>query len=411
MTTMIDGGISELFSERARLAGPGMVGSNPRAIADLISFGGGFPDASSLPINDIIETTRVALERDGEWALQYAFGTGVPELVEQLLRKLERDQGIQAAVENILITSGSSQAIQLIFELFVNPGDVVIAESPFFMGTLWRARASGADVREIPLDSDGISIDGLRAELESLQADGKRAKFLYMVPNFQNPTGITYTLERRQQIVALAQEHGLPIVEDDAYYDLRFDGEKLPTFYELDGSGLVMYLGTFSKIMAAGMRIGWCVASRDVIAGLSGLKADAGTNPFASHVAAEFTSSGTLQEHISALKPMYKGRRDAMLAALEQYMPDGTSWTVPTGGFFIWLTLPEGVYCDEIQPIAAERGVAIGLGTMFYVHGGGRDKVRLSYSFNDHDTIDHGIKVLANIVKEQIESQAGAVAG
>jgi 2-aminoadipate transaminase len=396
------GAIGDLFSARAKLAGPGMVGSNPKAIADLISFGGGFPDASSLPIQDIIETTRVALERDGEWALQYAFGTGVPELVEQLLKKLERDQGIKATSENILITSGSSQAIQLIFELFVNPGDVVIAESPFFMGTLWRARASGADVREIPLDEDGIDIEALRSELNGLKAEGKRAKFLYMVPNFQNPTGITYSLERRKQIVELAQEHGLPIVEDDAYYDLRFDGEKLPTFYELDGTGLVMYLGTFSKIMAAGMRIGWCVASRDVIAGMSGLKADAGTNPFASHVAAQFTASGTLQEHIAHLKPMYKGRRDAMLKALEAHMPEGASWTVPTGGFFIWLTLPAGVNCDEIAPIAAERGVAIGLGTMFYVAGGGRDKVRLSYSFNDHETIEHGIKVLADIVKEQL---------
>ena len=400
--------IGDLFSNRAKLAGPGMVGSNPKGIADLISFGGGYPDASTLPIADIIETTRVTLERDGQWALQYAFGTGVPELVEQLLKKLKRDQGIEATSENILITNGSSQAIQLIFELFVNPGDVVIAESPFFMGTLWRARASGADVREIPLDDEGIVIDALRSELEGLRAEGKQAKFLYMVPNFQNPTGITYSLERRKQIVALAQEHGLPIVEDDAYYDLRFDGEKLPTFYELDGSGLVMYLGTYSKIMAAGMRIGWCVASREVIAGLAGLKADAGTNPFASHVAAEFTSSGTLQEHISQLKPMYKGRRDAMLKALETYMPDGASWTLPTGGFFIWLTLPDGVNCDEVAPLAAERGVAIGLGTMFYVHGGGRDKVRLSYSFNTHEEIDHGIEVLAGVVKEQLAVRTGA---
>lgn len=392
--------IGELFSDRAKLAGPGGVGSNPKAIADLISFGGGFPDAESLPIPDIIETTRVVLERDGEWALQYAFGTGVPELVEQLLKKLEHDQGIKATSENILITNGSSQAIQILFELFVNPGDVVIAESPFFMGTLWRARAAGADVREIPLDGDGLDIDALRAELERLRDEGKRAKFLYLVPNFQNPTGITYTLERRKAIVSLAQEHGLPIVEDDAYYDLRFDGTKQPTFYELDGTGLVVYLGTFSKILAAGVRLGWAVASRDVIAGMSGLKADAGTNPFASHIAAEFTASGTLREHIAHLNPMYKGRRDAMLAALGRHMPEGTTWTVPTGGFFIWLTLPDGVTCDAVAPLAAQRGVSIGLGTSFYVHGGGRDKVRLSYSFNDHDTIDRGIEILAGVVKE-----------
>ncbi len=398
--------IGELFSDRSKLAGPGGVGSNPKAIADLISFGGGFPDADSLPIPDIIEMTRVVLERDGQWALQYAFGTGVPELVEQLVQKLKRDQGIEATSENILVTNGSSQAIQILFELFVNPGDVVLAESPFFMGTLWRARAAGADVREIPLDGEGIVIEDLKAELEKLRSEGKRAKFLYMVPNFQNPTGITYTLERRKAIVALAQEHGLPIVEDDAYYDLRFDGEKLPTFYELDGTGRVIYLGTFSKILAAGVRLGWAVASREVIAGMSGLKADAGTNPFASHIAAEFTGSGTLREHISALIPMYKGRRDAMLQSLEQHMPEGSSWTVPTGGFFIWLTLPEGVHCDEIAPIAAQRGVGIGLGTSFYVHGQGRDKVRLSYSFNDHETIDRGISILADVVREQLNGDS-----
>jgi 2-aminoadipate transaminase len=227
------------------------------------------------------------------------------------------------------------------------------------------------------------------------------------VPNFQNPTGITYSLERRKQIIALAQEHGVPILEDDAYYDLRFEGERLPTFYELDGTGLVMYCGTFSKIMAAGMRLGWCVASPQVIAGLSGLKADSGTNPFASHVAAQFTASGTLQEHIAHLKPLYKGRRNAMLAALEQHMPPSTSWTVPTGGFFIWLTLPDGITCGDIAPIARERGVAIGLGSMFYIHGGGHDKVRLSYSFNDHETIEHGIRVLSEIVKEQVEARTG----
>lgn len=396
------GTVEELFSERAKLAGPGMVGSNPKAIAELISFAGGFPDPASLPIDDVIETTRVTLERDGEWALQYAFGTGVPELVEQLLLKLKRDQGIEAGIENILITSGSSQAIALIFELFVNPGDVVLAEAPFFMGTLWRARASGADVREIPLDGEGIVIEALAQELETLRAEGKRAKLLYLVPNFQNPTGITYSLERRRQIIALAQEHGLPILEDDAYYDLRFEGDRLPTFYELDGSGLVMYCGTMSKIMAAGMRIGWTIAAPQVIAGLAGLKADSGTNPFASHVAAQFAASGTLQEHIAHLKPLYKGRRDTMLQALEAHMPPGATWTVPTGGFFIWLTLPDGLTCAEVAPIARDRGVAIGLGTMFYVHGGGQNNVRLSYSFNDAETIERGIRVLADIVKEQI---------
>mgnify|MGYP002778854311 FL=1 len=393
--------IEDLFSDRAKMARPGMVGTNPRAIADVIAFSGGYPDPSTLPIQDIIESTRIALERDGEWALQYAFGSGVPELVEQLRAKLKRDQGIDAGVENILITSGSSQALALIFELFVNPGDVILAEAPWFMGAIWRANACGAEVREIPMDGEGIVIEELARTLDELQAEGKPAKFLYLVPTFQNPTGITYSLERRTAIVALAQEHGLPILEDDAYYDLRFEGDHLPPMYTLDDQGLVMYCGTFSKIMAAGMRLGWCVAAPNVISRLAGLKSDSGTNPFASHIAAQFAASGTLVEHIAQLRPLYKRRRDVMLAALEEQMPDGTRWAVPQGGFFIWVDLPEGVACGPVAQAAQTRGVGVGQGSMFYANGGGENQLRLSYSFNDDDEIRRGIAILGEVVREQ----------
>lgn len=394
--------IDDLFSDRANMARPGTVGTNPRAIADVIAFSGGYPDPSTLPIQDIIESTRIALERDGEWALQYAFGSGVPELVEQLRAKLKRDQRIDAGVENILITSGSSQALALIFELFVNPGDVILAEAPWFMGAIWRATASGADVREIPMDGDGIVIDELAKTLDELKAEGKRAKFLYLVPTFQNPTGITYSLERREAIVALAQQHGLPILEDDAYYDLRFEGEHLPPLFTLDDQGLVMYCGTFSKIMAAGMRLGWCVAAPNVISRLAGLKTDSGTNPFASHVAAQFAASGTLVEHIAQLRQLYRLRRDVMLAALEEHMPDGTRWTVPQGGFFIWMDLPNGVTCSAVAQAAQAGGVGVGQGSMFYANGGGEHQLRLSYSFNDDDEIRRGVSILGEIVRDQI---------
>jgi 2-aminoadipate transaminase len=274
------------------------------------------------------------------------------------------------------------------------------------MGALWRTRAVGAEVREIPLDAHGIVVEDLERELNALQAEGRRAKLLYLVPNFQNPTGITYTLERRQAIVRLAKEHGLPILEDDAYYDLRFEGEKVPTLYELagpNGGGLVIYCGTFSKIMAAGMRLGWAVADQKIIARMAGLKADSGTNPFASHIAAQFAASGTLQEHIAHLRPLYRRRRDVMLRALEATMPEGTTWTVPDGGFFIWLTLPSGLNCNEVATLAQERGVSLGRGTMFYAHGGGQDKLRLSYSFNDDDTIRRGIDIVAGVVRELLE--------
>ncbi len=400
-TTPTTGTIEDLFSEQARRSRPGMVGSDPRAVKNIIAFSGGYPDPSSLPIQDLVESTRIALERDGEWALAYAFGSGVPELVTQLREKLARNQGIQAGVENILITNGSSQALALIFELFLNPGDVLIAEAPWFMGAIWRAKALGADIREVPLDDEGIIIEELERTLEQVAAEGKRAKLLYCVPTFQNPSGITYSAARRKQLVALAQRHGLPILEDDAYFDLRFDGEQVPTMYSLDDQGLVMYCGTFSKTMAAGMRLGWCVAAPNIIARLTGLKSDSGSNAFTSHVAAQFCGSGALQEHISELRPLYKHRRDVMLAALEEHMPEGTTWTTPAGGFFIWLTLPEGVTCAPLAEAAMKKGVGVSQGVMFFANGGGERNVRLSYSFNDDDEIRKGITILGDLVREQ----------
>jgi 2-aminoadipate transaminase len=258
-------------------------------------------------------------------------------------------------------------------------------------------------VREIPLDDEGLDAGVLRATLDGLKAEGKRAKFLYLVPNFQNPTGITYSTARREAIIALCKQHEVMILEDDAYYDLRFEGQAVPTFHELAGSdGLVMYCGTFSKIIGAGMRLGWVVAHPTIIAHLSGLKTDAGTPAFASHVVAEFTSSGTLAEHIVTLKQLYRERRDFMLAALEEQMPDGASWTRPEGGFFIWLTLPGDLECQTVAAETIKRGLQVGLGTNFFTAGGGKHNIRLSYSFNDEADIRKGVTILADVIREQL---------
>ena len=401
VTPTSDQWIRELFSERAIRTGPGMTGIDPKDATRVIAFGGGFPDAASLPIADILESTRIALERDGDWALQYAFGTGVPELVDVLLDKLRHDQGIVAERENVLITNGASQALGLIFEAFVDPGDVIISEAPFFLGTVHRCRASGAEVREIPLDEGGMIVDDLEATLEELQTEGRQAKFMYLVPNFQNPTGITYTSERRKAILDLCQRHGVPILEDDAYYDLRFEGDPEPTFYSLaQTDGQVMYCGTFSKIIGAGMRLGWVVAHPTIIAHLSGLKTDAGTPAFASHVVAEFTGSGTLAEHIGTLKDVYRHRRNVMLSELEEQLSEGCSWTRPTGGFFIWLTLPEGMDCAAVADACLKRGLQVGMGTNFFTTGRGHQHIRLAYSFNDDEEIRRGVGILADSIRE-----------
>lgn len=393
--------IESLRTQRARRAGLPRLG-DPRNSAKGISFYAGFPDPSSLPAADIIEATRVALERDGEWALQYGAGAGYSGLIDELVKKLARDQRIEAGPENILITNGAAQGVTLIFDMLIEPGDIALSEVPTWSGAVHGLRAAGADVREIPVDSEGTDVDALEAELHRIRAEGKRAKLLYVIPNFQNPTGVTTTLARRQRLMELVREHDVPVIEDDAYFDLRYAGERLPTLYSLDRDGLVMYLGTFSKIMAAGVRLGWVVAHPKVILQLTGLKFEGGTSPFAGHVAAEFCASGTLVEHIEELRALYLVRRDTMLRALEREMPSGVTWTTPEGGFFVWVDLPPGCSVKALQPLARERGVEFLPGTACYFHGQGDDKIRLSYSFANEAQIEEGIAILAELVRGQL---------
>lgn len=397
--------LDELLSDRSNRSGAGSL-VHTRSVGDLVAYlSGGFPDPRSLPKDDLIEATRMALETDGEWALQYGSSAGDPVLVEQLIVKLKRDQGIEAAEENLLVTNGASQALNLIVQMLVDPGDTVLSEAPTWTGAVRSFKTAGAEIVEIGLTPDGTDVAQLARELQALRDAGVRPKFFYMIPNFQNPTGVTTTLERRKKIVELASEHDFIIIEDDAYSDLRFAGEKIPSLYTLDGGNRVIFMGTFSKIVAAGIRLGWAVANPAIISRMLALKAEGGTSPFASHVVASFASSGTLAEHIQELRGIYHTRRNALLQALEDHMPDGTTWTVPEGGFFVWVTLPEGASVAKLGPAAVEQGVAISPGPTFYFSGRGDNEMRLSYSFNDPDEIRKGVGILAGLVKQQITTR------
>ena len=408
MTDEATSWLNELLSERSNRAGMGGA-SRTRDAESLVAYlSGGFPDPRSLPKADLIESTRMALESDGEWALQYGSSAGDPVLIEQLLTKLKRDQAIDATEENVLITNGASQALNLIIQMLVNPGDIVLSEAPTWTGAVRGFKVAGAEIREIGITPDGTDVEQLEAELKLLQAAGRKPKFFYIIPNFQNPTGVTTTLERRKRIVELAAEYDLPVIEDDAYSDLRFSGEKLPTLYTLDGGNRVMYMGTFSKIVAAGIRLGWAVANPDIIRRMIALKSEGGTSPFASHVVASFASSGTLAEHIQELRGIYHTRRDALIQALEESMPEGTTWTIPEGGFFVWVTLPEGASVARLAPAASEQGVAISPGPTFYFTARGDNEMRLSYSFNDAGQIRQGVQILADLVREQMSDKGAA---
>jgi 2-aminoadipate transaminase len=310
-------------------------------------------------------------------------------------------------MDEILIAAGSSQAIQLIVQLLVDPGDTIIAESPSFLGFFDDIRNSGATIRGVEVDEDGIQVDLLEEALIELREKGVRPRLLYLLPNYQNPTGVRTTLERRKRIVELAEEFDTLIVEDDAYFDLRYEGEVIPPIYTLDPNGRTFYLGTLSKTLAAGFRIGWVVGPAAIIRNLAALKTDGGTNIFGSFIAASWLPEH-FERHVAELRDIYRRRRDLTLKALERYMPDGVDWSQPTGGFFIWVKLPDGIDTSPMLAQAREMGIEYLPGAACFFDHTGANQMRLSFSFARDEVIEDGIKRLADLVKSEMAESISA---
>ncbi|MGN6759648.1 MAG: PLP-dependent aminotransferase family protein [Thermomicrobiales bacterium] len=403
MTTSVS--LYDLLSERARQSQDNRGGGRQRP--GLISFSFGYPDPERLPLAGVAEAATRALSTHGQWPLQYGPTLGYEGLLDLLVEKLGRDQGIACTRENLILTAGGSQALGLLCDLFVNPGDTILSEAPTWLGAVRTFENTGAHVASIPVDESGTNVDALADTLAGLRQRGIAPKFFYIIPNFQNPTGVTTTLERRRRIVELAREYNFAILEDDAYHDLRFAGERLPTLYELDGGRQALYFGTFSKILAAGMRLGWIVAEPGLIARLGVLKTDGSTNPFAAHVAYEYCKDGALEARIQELIAVYRHRRDLILGELSERMPEGVTWTHPDGGFFVWLTLPDSVDSVRLLDQARERGVDFHPGTVNFFDGSGHNHLRLSYSYaSDADTV-RGVRILAEVVQEMVAGDRG----
>lgn len=400
MAQVQQGRMDPLYSDIARRvpAGPPQGAGNAAAPPDRVNFSGGFPDPKSFPTKELAAVTARVMERDGATALQYGSAQGYKGLIEQLRLKLKRDNDVDVGPENILITSGASQAIDLVCTALLNPGDVVISEEPTWMGAVRMFGAHEAKVVGVPMDDEGMRLDILEAKLAEMKTAGVQPKFIYCIPSFQNPTGISTPLHRRIRLLELAKEYNVAVMDDDAYYDLRFSGENLPMLYTLDKSGLVIYTGTFSKILSAGMRLGWAVGPAPLIEKMAKLKADGG-NSFTGHIAAEYAATA-LESHIGELVQIYKSRRDTMLAALKQEMPQGVTWSEPKGGFFLWLTLPQGYDSVAMLPEARAHGVEFLPGTGCYFDGRGKENIRLSFSFSDEEAITRGIKILGGILRE-----------
>lgn len=371
----------------------------------LISFAGGLPDAKAFPIEVMEDICASVIRNHGARALQYGITEGETILVDELI-KLHAANGIPGLKrENILVTVASQQALDLVGRIFIDHTDPIITECPTYLGGLQAFRAYGALPVGIPMDDDGILVDRLEPELKKLRSEEEHYKFLYLVPDFQNPSGVTLSLERRKRIVQLSEEYNFLIVEDSPYRDLRYEGEHIPTIYSLDKTQNVIGLYTFSKIFVPGMRLGWIIAHPAIIEKLVVAKqaVDLCTPAFTQYIAAEFCRRGLLEGHIEKVKAIYKTKKDAMLDALKTHMPDlpGLRWTKPDGGLFLWLELPAGMNADEMIYKAIDAKVAYVIGSAFFPQGGGLNTMRLNFSAPSVDDIYEGMKRLGAVIRKE----------
>lgn len=364
----------------------------------IYSFAGGYPSAETFPMEDIRSTMSLVIDKYGGRAFQYGATQGVTELREAVAKRC----GVP--VERVQITSSSQQGIDVCTRVLVDPGDVILTSSPSYLGALQSFKSYRADVRGV---SHCKELDAFRqayeSEIAKVQAEGKQIKFLYMIPDFQNPSGESLTLEERQMLVALAQKYDFLIVEDSPYRELRYEGEHIPSLYSLDPDR-VIYLGSFSKIFAPGFRLGWAIAHPDILDKIYVCKQSLDLCPpvFDQYVAAEFLASGKLDENLLKTIALYKGKRDLLLSLLEEYMPEGVSWTHPEGGLFLFLTMPEGFDAVAFYDKALSAGVAYVAGEFFHPDRSGRNTMRMNFSFMTPQKITEGVKLLAELLEDEI---------
>ena len=361
----------------------------------IYSFAGGYPSAETFPLEEIRRTMSEVIDKYGGKAFQYGATQGVPELREAVAERC----GVP--VDRVQITSSSQQGIDVCTRVLVDPGDVILTSSPSYLGALQSFRSYRADIRGVAHNAD---IDAFRAEYEKViaqvEAEGKKIKFLYMIPDFQNPSGESLTLQERRMLVSLAHDHDFLIVEDSPYRELRYEGEHIPTMYSLSPDR-VIHLGSFSKIFAPGFRLGWAIAHPDILDKIYVCKQSLDLCPpiFDQYVAAEFLSSGRLDANLQKSIALYRRKRDLLFSQLEEHMPEGVSWTHPEGGLFLFLTLPESFEAVKFYDTALDAGVAYVAGEFFHPDGSGRNTMRMNFSFMSEQKICEGVKLLSDLLR------------
>ena len=394
------------FSQRASLLQPSeiralfAVASRP----EIVSLAGGMPNLTALPMEMFSDVVSKLVRENGQEALQYGSGQGHPKLREQICDIMALE-GIRAHPDDVIVTTGSQQALDLISRIFINPGDVVLVEAPSYVGALGTFQQYEADVVHVEMDADGMIPVRLREAIATVKANGQHIKFLYLIPNYQNPGGVTLPPERRTEILDICRDEKIFVVEDNPYGLLGFNGPS-PDAMRAEDSENVVYLGSFSKTIAPGFRVGWALVPQAlkeklVIAAESSILCPSN---FAQLAISGYLADQPWREQIAEFCKLYKARRDAMLESLEKYFPEGVTWTHPEGGFYFWLTLPEGIDTKAMMPKAIAAKVAYVPGTAFYADGFGSRSMRLSYCYPTPERIRDGVKALAGVVKAEIEA-------
>ncbi|AQP48532.1 GntR family transcriptional regulator [Tessaracoccus aquimaris] len=369
---------------------------------EIVSLAGGMPNIKDLPLDSIAASMAEMVATNGTQVMQYGSGQGELPIREQIVEVMSLE-GITAHPDDIVITAGSQQGLDLVTRIFCDPGDVVLAESPSYVGALGTFLSYQTEVVHIASDADGIDPAALRETAARLRAEGKRIKFLYTIPNYNNPSGVTQPLERRREVLQVCESEGILVVEDNPYGLLSLDADPIPAMRSFDDN--VIYLGSFSKTFAPGFRVGWVLAPHAVREKLVLAQESATLCPpvFSQFAISNYLSTQDWKGQIRVFKDMYRERRDTMLAALEEYMPEGSTWTHPAGGFFVWVTLPEGVDSQAMLPRGVDARVAFVPGPAFYADGGGARNVRLSYCFPTSDRIQLGVQRFAGVIRNELE--------
>jgi 2-aminoadipate transaminase len=387
----------------------GMTTSEIRALfsvasrPEVVSLAGGMPNIAALPMDVVSASVAEMLAKRGQVALQYGSGQGDPHLREQIC-EIVGLQGVHPHPDDVVVTVGSQMALDLVTRIFCDPRDVILAEAPSYVGALGVFRAYQVDVEHVAMDENGLVPEALAQAITALAAQGRTPKFLYTIPSFHNPAGVSQPAERRAQILSICQSAGILVIEDDPYGLLGFDGEIPQAMRAQDAEG-VIFLGSFSKTFAAGIRVGWAVAPHGVREKLT-LAAEAAVlcpPAYSQLTISTYLATQPWMDQVKTFREVYRERRDATLESLEQHMPEGTTWTHPDGGFYVWVTLPQGMDATAMLPRAITARVAYVPGTAFYMNGDGRRSLRLSYCYPEPDRIREGVRRLGGVLEEELE--------